>query len=52
MKDIRGKLVSLEGMGRVGGSIAGRWHWLPGFLKSNYFPLDVLTLGKDWIEDE
>jgi hypothetical protein len=50
-KDIRGKLVSLEGMGRVGGSIAGRWRWLPGF-KSNYLPLDVLIFGKDWIEDE
>jgi hypothetical protein len=51
-KDVRGKLVSLQDMGRVGGCIAGRWHWLPGFLKSNYLPLDVLTFGKDWIEDE
>jgi hypothetical protein len=51
-KDIRGKLVSLEGMGRIGGSIAGIWQWLPHFLKSNYLPPDVLAFGKDWIEDE
>ena len=51
-KDIRGKLVSNEGHGRVGGSIAGRWQWLPHFVRSNFLPQDVLSFGKDWIEDE
>jgi hypothetical protein len=50
--DMKGKLVSLAGIGRVGVFIAGMWRWHPALVKNARYPPDVLQHGIDWINDE
>jgi hypothetical protein len=50
--DVKGKFVSLLGIGRVGGSIAGIWRWHPALVKCARYPPDVLQLGIDCVNDE
>jgi lactate dehydrogenase-like 2-hydroxyacid dehydrogenase len=49
-KDLRGKVVSLEGLGRVGASVAGHWRWFPAIQARH--SAQLLALGEDWVNGE
>jgi hypothetical protein len=50
--ELKGKFVSLEGLGKVGGSLAGIWRWHPALYRAGRYPPDILQMGIDWVNDE
>jgi hypothetical protein len=50
--EMKGKLISLQGYGRIGGSGAGMWRWFLAFIQARRYTGDVLQMGADWISDE
>jgi phosphoglycerate dehydrogenase-like enzyme len=49
-KEMRGKMVSLAGLGRLGQSVAGMWRWTR--VAQERYPAERLAYGLDWINDE
>jgi hypothetical protein len=49
---MKGELISLQGYGRIGGSVAGTWRWFPALIRAARYTEDVLQMGADWISDE